>query len=764
MASLSLRVLLVTAMLITGIFPVVATSLYLRGQVADALTERSEAQLDSIRAGRQRYLENYVEVVQNQNAALAANLATAEAAVAFAQAFEQLPEAFAADGASLSEAQKRVTGFYTGQFAPEYSARNEGASLQARGLAPTDSRAVVAQYLYMANNSYSLGEKDKLDRSPLGSTYDAVHSRFHPWFQDYLNRFGYYDIFLVEPERGAIVYSVFKESDYATSLWTGPYRDSNIARVARAAMALPPGEVATEDFAAYRPSYDAAASFVGSPIYVDGNLAGALVFQMPVDRLNGIMLATEGLGETGEALLVGSDKLFRSQSRFSDNDTILKASLDSDVVSRALAGDSGTALAEIDGKQYLTSYAPLQLSGLSWAVVARIETSEAFAALSALQWTMLVASLIAAALVAVAGFLIAQRLYQRLGGDPAEIEAIARRIAGGDLADDGSDGRRSGAYAALVDMRANLRNVLGTSRQIASEVQTGATELSDGNIGLSERTEQQAANLEETASSTEQLTSTVRQNAENARSARDLAEETQGRATTSGDVAIRAIDAMTDINDASAKISNIIGVIDEIAFQTNLLALNAAVEAARAGEQGRGFAVVATEVRQLAGRSASAAREIKELIEDTVTKVHGGTELVQQSGEELRHIVTSISELTQIVGEISNASDEQAAGIDQINQALIHMDSVTQQNAALVEQAAATSKAMSDQAVTLNSSISYFSFDGSPLSPSPAAEMQPTAVPSYTPPAPSARQATPAAAAPARASAAEPSDDVWEEF
>jgi len=240
------------------------------------------------------------------------------------------------------------------------------------------------------------------------------------------------------------------------------------------------------------------------------------------------------------------------------------------------------------------------------------------------------------------------------------------------------------------------------------EVQMGAEEISRGNGNLSQRTEEQASSLEETASSMEEMTSTVKQTADNAGQANQLAMAARQQAEKGGSVVSNAVIAMGAINDASKKIADIIGVIDEIAFQTNLLALNAAVEAARAGEQGRGFAVVATEVRNLAGRSATAAKEIKALIQDSVAKVDEGSKLVDESGKTLEEIVTAVKKVTDIVAEIAAASREQSSGIEQVNKAVMQMDETTQQNAALVEEAAAASQAIVEQAQALNAVVGRY--------------------------------------------------------
>jgi methyl-accepting chemotaxis protein len=256
-----------------------------------------------------------------------------------------------------------------------------------------------------------------------------------------------------------------------------------------------------------------------------------------------------------------------------------------------------------------------------------------------------------------------------------------------------------------------LTEVINRINSSATLVASGAEEISQGNADLSQRTEEQASSLEETASSMEEMTSTVRQNADNAKVANDLAEETCEKAIQGGEVVNRAVTSMSAINESSKKIADIIGVIDEIAFQTNLLALNAAVEAARAGEQGRGFAVVAGEVRNLAQRSAGAAKEIKELIRDSVGKVADGSQLVNESGATLKEIVVSVQRVTQMISDITEASEEQSAGIEQVNKAISQMDEMTQQNAALVEQASAAGESMAEQANEMRRLLNFFSVD-----------------------------------------------------
>lgn len=293
---------------------------------------------------------------------------------------------------------------------------------------------------------------------------------------------------------------------------------------------------------------------------------------------------------------------------------------------------------------------------------------------------------------------------------------VAQKVAKGDLTshiDVRSSDETGQLLQALKEMNASLANIVGQVRGGADTIATASSQIASGNLDLSSRTETQASSLEETASSMEEMTSTVKQNADNARQANNLAGVASEVANKGGAVVSEVVNTMSAINDSAKKIVDIISVIDGIAFQTNILALNAAVEAARAGEQGRGFAVVAAEVRNLAQRSAGAAKEIKTLISDSVEKVDAGSKLVHQAGNTMTEVVESVKRVSDIINEIAAASAQQTAGIEQINAAVIDMDNVTQQNAALVEEAAAAAGSMQDQAANLAQVVSIFKVDSS---------------------------------------------------
>ncbi|MFL9878375.1 methyl-accepting chemotaxis protein [Herbaspirillum rhizosphaerae] len=368
----------------------------------------------------------------------------------------------------------------------------------------------------------------------------------------------------------------------------------------------------------------------------------------------------------------------------------------------------------------------------------------------------------------IAAWLITRSIIRQLGGEPDYAMAVASDIANGNLATSITlrQGDQTSLMASIRVMRNRLAEIVGHVRTGTDTIATASNQIAMGNLDLSTRTEQQASSLEETASAMEQLTSTVKQNADNARQANQLAASASEVAIAGGNVVGKVVETMGTIHESSKKIVDIISVIDGIAFQTNILALNAAVEAARAGEQGRGFAVVASEVRGLAQRSAAAAKEIKALIDSSVAQVDAGSRLVEQAGTTMTDVVNSVKRVTDIVGEISSASEEQSDGIEQINLAITQMDEVTQKNAALVEEAAAAAQSMQHQAGTLLEVVGIFKL-GAESSAAPKLTHQKTTV-DITPVTP--KLAVPPASKPVARSAIKPaaiaqnSDASWEQF
>jgi len=397
------------------------------------------------------------------------------------------------------------------------------------------------------------------------------------------------------------------------------------------------------------------------------------------------------------------------------------------------------------------------------------------------QSNRLITFAVALALLAVAmsaGFTwyLRNTVCNELGGDPGDARQALHEIADGNLAYPVPATRyQNSLMQELVRMQASLRQLVGEVRHATDSITTASSEIADGSQDLSARTESQASALEETAASMEELSSTVKQNADNARQANQLAQNASTVAVQGGEVVAQVVDTMKGINDSSRKINDIISVIDGIAFQTNILALNAAVEAARAGEQGRGFAVVAGEVRSLAGRSAEAAKEIKTLITDSVTRVEQGTALVDRAGTTMSEVVSSIRRVTDIMGEISAASAEQSQGVAQVGEAVTQMDQATQQNAALVEEMAAAASSLKGQANDLVQTVAVFKLNAqdsqaTTYRTAPAAPVvhapAPKQVAAAAKPAAAAKAPTAKLSAPVSAPKAGASDDNgdWETF
>jgi methyl-accepting chemotaxis protein len=411
--------------------------------------------------------------------------------------------------------------------------------------------------------------------------------------------------------------------------------------------------------------------------------------------------------------LISSEPERKAYALFSDQRKAV-LEVDDHVLALSRKNESEQARALLDGEsKRLFEASMVSLDNLvkinsDGADASRAESEKTYASARA---TLLVIAVLAIA-VAVGAALW---LVRSITGPLAQAVYVAEHVAGGDLTTPihASTTDETGLLlAALQRMQQSLVNTVSAVRQNSENVSTASSEIAQGNHDLSARTEQQASALEETAASMEELNSTVRQNADNARQANKLAVSASAVAVEGGDVVGQVVQTMKGINDSSKRIADIISVIDGIAFQTNILALNAAVEAARAGEQGRGFAVVATEVRNLAQRSAEAAKEIKHLIDDSVARVSQGTTLVDKAGTTMAEVVSSIKRVTDLMGEISAASGEQSQGVAQVGEAVTQMDQATQQNAALVEEMAAAASSLNNQSSELVNAVAFFKLSG----------------------------------------------------
>ena len=534
--------------------------------------------------------------------------------------------------------------------------------------------AEKARDLYITKNPFPAGKKLEYFDAQDGSNYSKVHTRLHPFFKKFIEQYEYYDLFLVD-ENGDVLYTVFKEMDFGSNLVAGVYNTTNIARLfcdlnsTNTSANSAAGKLV--DFESYAPSNGDPASFIASAVYDGNQKVGVIIFQLPLNKIDGIMQERSGLGETGETYLVGTDKLMRSNSRFSEKSTVFVQKADTVSVKEALEGKvDSKIIKDYRGVPVLSAYAPFKALGLNWSIIAEIDESEAFAAITALRKWMIIIGLSSAGFVAGLGVLVIR----------------------------------------ITNAISNLfRNLLTELTGGATHVASASEQISASSQSLSQGATEQAASIEETSATMEQISSVVKQNSDNAVEASKLSKECNNTATSGNGTVIEMDDAMKKIFESSGKIADIIKLIEGIAFQTNLLALNAAVEAARAGEHGRGFAVVAEEVRNLAQRSSSAAKDITTLITDSVKKAENGTELVKQTKAVFSSVVTQVKKVTDLVNEIATASAEQSNGIDQISKAIQQMEQVVQQNAAAAEETAASSEELTSQAQALNALVDKIS-------------------------------------------------------
>ncbi|MBQ4851372.1 methyl-accepting chemotaxis protein [Pseudoalteromonas sp. MMG012] len=724
---------------------VLATSIVLttiaESMTSKALEEQLKNRLVGLRDAKAEQIVSYIENIEQHITTLASSTMTVDATAKFSRAFEQY--GLSDTGTASNQIDNKLSQFYQQQFLTTYTSLNDGKAIDVQRLknALSDNGRAL-QYTYIANNSHPLGSKSELINPSDGSAYQDAHVQYHTAYKKILEAFGYYDIFIADANTGNVVYSVFKELDFATSLKSGAYANSGLGKAFQAGMNLSDGEVKIIDFQPYTPSYEAPAAFFSSPIYKHGNIIGVLILQAPVDRINDIMTyqqqwQSRGLGLSGETYLVGQDRLMRSQSRFLLEDksaylaALSQSGIASDIIKQIDTRDSSLGIAPVDtkavrsalrgeqnfelvedyrGVKVASAYGMIQVGGAQWAILSEIDESEGFAALDDIYNTLVTTVAISTLIIITLGLTAAWVLGSYLSKPILQLNDFVMTVANSldlSLRADLRTGKSDKDEIGQVERSFNL--MMQSINEAMQEVSESSINLSRSVTALRDNFNIVTTQSEEQSEMTLRLSAAIEEMAQTSDSLAQSAKRSNHATHAAVDqvnVGKRNVEANMHHNetlketisttsnsvDRVAKDSNDIGsvleVIRGIAEQTNLLALNAAIEAARAGEQGRGFAVVADEVRSLAQKTQDSTKEIQTIIE---TLQHG----TQQTVSTMKIALGSVEDTLDTTHKVTGSFEE-------INQEVAQIEGYNSQVATATAEQSAVARDMAQQVSSIS--------------------------------------------------------------
>lgn len=734
---------LIGILMSVGLLPSLIISMILLNTATESITQNKFDQLLSLKEVKRQSVNRYLQTIQDQAATMAVNPTVIESVQLFGQKFDEIK-----DQSSRLEEDKfnRLKRYYTNEFATLYKERNPESQLNISNImAKLDQTTLLMQSTYIADNPNPLGEKHLFIQASNGSEYDEIHAKYHEYFKYYLESFSYYDIFLIDLS-GNVVYSVFKELDFATSLVDGPYRSSGLAKAFKEAKQL--GKRANPvfvDFAQYFPSYESPAGFIAAPVFMDDNLVGVIAFQFPIDALNKIMSDREGLGQTGETYLVGSDLLMRSDSYLDPENHSVEASfrqpekgkVETQASKNAIKGTQGVEIIiDYNNNPVLSAYAPLGFEGFNWAIIAEIDEAEVLADVKNMQGSALVILLLALGLMIIIALYVTNLVMTPLGAEPILMEQLAARIAEGNLDTPQPNASDTGAYKSLLLMGQRLRSMVSNISQAADQQASAAEELSSITHQTSKTLDNQKEQIEMLATAMNEMTASFQEVSSNTIDASDASKEARNNVSEGASQVLntaREVDVLSsNLHDAKIKvkdlkqyadnIASILQSIKGIADQTNLLALNAAIEAARAGDQGRGFAVVADEVRSLAQNTQNATEEIAQMIQTLQQSSDSASNVIDRcvntmssvstramtTSKELKVAVDSANKIDDMMNQIASASEEQAAVADEINQKVVEINSISLETHESASQIRRASQELARLSSQLHDLVSFF--------------------------------------------------------